>query len=105
MKAQMATIKSKMVSLEQELQAANTSLESEKSCSKVLNNDVVSKTQSLLAAQQEVETLRERLTEVEKKAEQNEHHVSILASSCNESKLKMATKERVCMYNAIGESK
>ena len=95
MQAQIATLNSKVMSLEQQIDVVKTSLESEKSCCKVLNNDILLKAQRLLEAEQEVEALKEKLVEVTKRSEENENHVSILASSCNESKLKLATKDKV----------
>ena len=95
LQAQVATLKSRQMSLEQQVQVNCTYLESEKSRSKSLSADLESKTQGLAAVQRELEALKGELIVMTKKAEENSNHVRILASSCNESKIIIAAKEKV----------
>lgn len=89
------------MSLEQQIQLTNTSLESEKSHSKALSEELVSKTESLAAAQKQVQELETQLNVASKKAEESNEHVKILATSCNESKITIATKEKVIMFSSM----
>lgn len=83
------------MSLEQRLQLTNTSLESEKSHCKSQGDEIQSKTQTLLAVQQELDELKEQLAVASKKTEESNNHIKILATSCNESKMIIAAKEKV----------
>ena len=98
MQAQIATLKSKMMSVEQQVQATTSSLEAEQTLCKSLHDEVHSGSQRLMAAEQELETVKGELVVMTKKAEENHNHVKILASSCNESKLAVAAKEKVCIF-------
>lgn len=95
LQAQVATLKSQKMSLEQQVQVSCTALESEKSRCRALGEDMQAKSQALLTVQREVQALREDLDAVTKKAEESSNHVMILASSCNESKMIIAAKEKV----------
>lgn len=95
LQAQVATLKSRKMSLEQELQLIADSVEAEKSHGTALREELQSKAQSLLLVQQELDGLKEELATMSRKAEESSNHVKILASSCNESKITIAAKEKV----------
>lgn len=95
LQAQVATLKSRQMSLEQQVQVSCTSLESEKSRCRALGDDIEVKSQTLLTVQREVEVLKVELEVMTKKAQENSNHVRILASSCNESKVVITAKEKV----------
>lgn len=83
------------MSLEQQAQVSGTALESEKSRCRALGEGVQAKSLELLTVQREVQALKEEVDTVTKKVEESGNHVMILASSCNESKMIIAAKEKV----------
>lgn len=95
LQAQLATLKSKMMSLEQQVEAGGASFEAEKARCRTLSEEVTSKSQALLSAQQELGALKDELLEATEKAQESSNHVKILATSCNESKMIIAAKEKV----------
>ena len=86
------------MSLEKQLQLVTAALDNEKSHGKTLTEELQTKTQRAASYQGELEELKRQLVLVSKKAEENANHVKILATSCNESKGIIATKEKVCSY-------
>ena len=91
-------MESKKLSQDQQLQASNTELESERSLCKTLKGDMEEKTQSLQVVQQELDALKEQFM---KHADESKNHVKTLSSSLNESKEKIDAKEKVPLIFVI----